>query len=68
MPPYYISDMAEAQGNLRRYIADARQEYTKGLLKNSNPLLRKVFAEAERYADVSKVSYLATHGHITQLT
>ncbi|KAK0871223.1 hypothetical protein LTR87_012969 [Friedmanniomyces endolithicus] len=60
MPPYYISDMAEAQGNLRRYIADARQEYTKGLLKNSNPLLRKVFAEAERYADVSKNELVTT--------
>lgn len=56
LPPYYISDLAEAGRNLRQYILKARAEFTKDLLVNSNPIILKTFKEAERYYAVSKVS------------
>lgn len=55
MPPYYISDMAEARVNLRRYIYKARREYLNALLTHSNPLIRRTFLEAERFCKISKV-------------
>jgi hypothetical protein len=55
LPPYYISDLAEAGQNLRRYIQKARTEFTKALLANSNPIVLGVFKEAERYFSESKV-------------
>jgi len=55
LPPYYISDMAEAGANMRRYAQTARPEFTKALLVNSNPIVRKTFQEAERYYTASKV-------------
>ena len=55
LPPYYISDMAEAAENMRRYARTARPEFTKALLSNGNPIVRKTFEEAERYYTASKV-------------
>jgi hypothetical protein len=73
MPPYYISDMAEARRNMRHYARTARPEFTRALLVNSNPIVRKTFEEAERYYTESKVSSPAaqksfpTIGHCTHL-
>lgn len=54
LPPYYISDMAEAAQNMRRYVRTARAEFTGALLTSSNPIVRKTFEEAERYYAISK--------------
>jgi hypothetical protein len=40
LPPYYISDIAEAGANLRRYIREARAEFSRALLSNSNPIVQ----------------------------
>jgi hypothetical protein len=55
LPPYYISDMAEAGENMRQYARTARPEFTKALLVNCNPIVRKTFDDAERYYTDSKV-------------
>jgi len=55
LPPYYITNMAEAGANMRRYARTARPEFTKALLVNANPIVRKTFQEAERYYTASKV-------------
>ncbi|KAJ8130638.1 hypothetical protein O1611_g2985 [Lasiodiplodia mahajangana] len=59
LPPYYISDFAEAGANLRRYIRKAVAEFSKALLINSNPIVQKVFGEAERYYEESKSGLVA---------
>jgi len=59
LPPYYISDMAEAGVNMRRYAQTARPEFTKALLVNSNPIVQKTFREAERYYTASKSQLVA---------
>ena len=56
LPPYYISDVAEATENLCQYLPQAREEFSRALLVNSNPIVRKTFKEAERYCKASKVS------------
>lgn len=56
LPPYYISNLAEAGRNLRQYIPKARLEFTRALLVNSNPVISKTFKEAERFYSDSKVS------------
>lgn len=56
MPPYYISDMAEARENICRYYRQAREEYPNALLVNSNPIVKRTFQEAERYCKASNVS------------
>lgn len=54
LPPYYITDMAEAGENMRQYVRIARPEFTRALLLNANPIVRKTFQEAERYYAASK--------------
>ncbi|KAK3075907.1 hypothetical protein LTR53_000336 [Teratosphaeriaceae sp. CCFEE 6253] len=56
LPPYYISDMAEAAANLRKYIREARREYCNRVLAKANPIVRKTFREAERYRSASKTA------------
>ncbi|KAK3071574.1 hypothetical protein LTR53_008382 [Teratosphaeriaceae sp. CCFEE 6253] len=60
LPPYYISDMAEAAANLRKHIREARREYCNRVLAKANPIVRKTFREAERYRSASKSELLAT--------
>ena len=64
LPPYYISDMAGAAQSMRKYARDTRPEVTRAILANSNPIVRKTFAEAERYYTVTKVSYLLPVGNV----
>ncbi|KAF8852530.1 hypothetical protein BDZ45DRAFT_109361 [Acephala macrosclerotiorum] len=59
MPPYYITDMAEAGENMRQYARTARPEFTKAVLVNANPIVRKTFEEAERYYTASKSNLVA---------
>ncbi|RYO97406.1 hypothetical protein DL765_011250 [Monosporascus sp. GIB2] len=59
LPPYYISDLAEAGRNLQRYIRKTRAEFTSALLVNSNPIILKTFEEAERYYGGSKSELVA---------
>ncbi|RYP44897.1 hypothetical protein DL768_008692 [Monosporascus sp. mg162] len=59
LPPYYISDLAEAGRNLRQYIWKTRAEFTRALLVNSNPIILKTFKEAERYHGGSKSELVA---------
>lgn len=56
LPPYYISDMAEARVNIQQFVREARTEFTRTLLINGNPIIQKTFNEAERYCKVSNVS------------
>ncbi|KAL3489018.1 hypothetical protein BJX62DRAFT_165917 [Aspergillus germanicus] len=59
LPPYYISNVAEAAVNLRVYARAARREFTTALLATSNPIIQKTFKEAERYYEASKSDLVA---------
>ncbi|KAK4151390.1 hypothetical protein C8A00DRAFT_17199 [Chaetomidium leptoderma] len=56
MPPYYISDMAEASRNMRHFARTANSETTRVFLADSNPIVKKTFKEAERYCTASKAT------------
>lgn len=55
LPPYYITDMAEAGASMRRYVRTARPEFVQALLVNANPIVKKTFQEAERFHTASNV-------------
>jgi hypothetical protein len=57
MPPYYISDMAEAKRNIIQYARKTSGCYMKSLLSEANPIIRDTFSQACSFIISHKVSF-----------